>query len=517
MHVKLWVKKVPAWHEPDPAVSVPTGSLLESPGKGGGPGSFLGPSSCDPTWTRLPLSENLSERRDSTSSSLSSLYSLSRRSSGISSSRRSSLGANRHSNISSADSYDPISADMSRRSSQASQCGGGGGAGGCRGGGGGAPSPLSLTPAQHYHLKAKYAAATGGAPPSPLPYMDQMCQRTRTVLETKGSRHYRNYITQSLMPHEAPTNVPRRASDPVRRADCLSQTQMQRYNSTGALSVQHAYSLRPPSISENTAMEIPEDDVMLPDLRRDTWSANQRDCHRQTFPSRVFRGNQNQSFGSFHANIYSNQQSFMDATCQSRFNAQASYPGCNGSAALPAGVLKQEPLHMETADVHLPGFLPVQVKTEDCGGSITFLQPRPPSEPKYPPGAKATQQTRNSSRDSCGVSAQVSSRRVDEAVCYTGQIHVFQSSGDHVPPFESLEQAHIDFDSILDDGDHASLMSGALSPGLMSQSSSRLTTPRNSVTLSSVAAAGAGNMAIGDMSSMLSALSEESRFLSLMS
>ncbi|KAI4790870.1 hypothetical protein KUCAC02_034352 [Chaenocephalus aceratus] len=112
-------------------------------GTGGGPVSFPGSGCGD-------LSEvTLSERRDSTSSTLSSMYS--RRSSGISpcfSSRRSSqssqFGCNRPS---SNDSYDPISADMSRRSSQNSQFGGGNG-------------PLSLTPAQHYRLKATYAAAT---------------------------------------------------------------------------------------------------------------------------------------------------------------------------------------------------------------------------------------------------------------------------------------------------------------------------------------------------------------------
>ncbi|GLD61470.1 zinc finger protein GLI2-like protein [Lates japonicus] len=72
---------------------------------------------------------------------------------------------------------------------------------------------------------------------------------------------------------------------------------------------------------------------------------------------------------------------------------------------------------------------------------------------------------------------------------------------------------------MLDDGDHSSLMSGTLSPGLLqslSQSSSRLTTPRNSVTLASVPA-GIGNMAIGDMNSMLTALAEESKFLNMIS
>lgn len=83
----------------------------------------------------------------------------------------------------------------------------------------------------------------------------------------------------------------------------------------------------------------------------------------------------------------------------------------------------------------------------------------------------------------------------------------------------STEHAQIDFDTMLDDGDHSSLMSGTLSPGLLqslSQSSSRLTTPRNSVTLASVPA-GIGNMAIGDMNSMLTALAEENKFLNMIS
>lgn len=80
------------------------------------------------------------------------------------------------------------------------------------------------------------------------------------------------------------------------------------------------------------------------------------------------------------------------------------------------------------------------------------------------------------------------------------------------------EHAQIDFDAMLDDGDHSSLMSGTLSPGLLqslSQNSSRLNTPRNSITLASVPS-GISNMAIGDMSSMLTALAEESKFLNLM-
>lgn len=81
-----------------------------------------------------------------------------------------------------------------------------------------------------------------------------------------------------------------------------------------------------------------------------------------------------------------------------------------------------------------------------------------------------------------------------------------------------LEAPQIDFDAIMDDGDHSSLFSGALSPTLLhnlSQNSSRLTTPRNSLTLPSIPA-GISNMAVGDMSSMLTSLAEENKFLNMM-
>ncbi|NWI71994.1 GLI2 protein, partial [Todus mexicanus] len=100
----------------------------------------------------VTMLNQLNERRDSTTSTISSAYTVSRRSSGISpyfSSRRSSEASqlgHRPNNTSSADSYDPISTDASRRSSEASQCSG-------------MPGLLNLTPAQHYRLKAKYAAA----------------------------------------------------------------------------------------------------------------------------------------------------------------------------------------------------------------------------------------------------------------------------------------------------------------------------------------------------------------------
>uniref|UniRef100_UPI003AABF831 zinc finger protein GLI2-like n=1 Tax=Centroberyx gerrardi TaxID=166262 RepID=UPI003AABF831 len=753
-----------------------SGSLLESPGMGGGPVPFPGSGLGDLGSGKMTLLGHLSERRDSTSSTLSSVYTLSRRSSGISpcsSSRRSSqasqYGANRHNNISSADSYDPISADLSRRSSETSQCGGGGSL----------PSLLSLTPAQHYHLKAKYAAAIGGAPPTPLPNMERMTLKTRMALygdstfnSSKGlsPRRCSDYTGRSMMPHEAPSNVPRRASDPVRRSalESLGQPQMQRYNSMGTLGGRgsihpqppltadrrnlaqqgcvrsdgslhrYPYGLRPPSISENITMEtmagdIPEEDMMLPDgmahylstengdtahrgsanhqqlqglqgnpnlqqqsyyqrrmaivdanmnpptqvLAASSMSPGQQQQRQMCLSSHMHsranmpvqwnkvssgtmeatqhqsqpqvRGNlavlqQNQNFGSFHSNLNSNQQVIHNLalatqqrctqqnadprtncfqqqrfqqtsnlneaiSSQYRFNQGVSphddngntsyHPPCNNTTAVNLSMLspscKQET--MQTVDMHFSdvGFQPVQVKLEDCDGSPMISdqhncnmtsqhpmqngnqglrQPRPPTEFKSlnrrhsgPNTMQRTGLVQSNLNPGCAnpdTASKASNNRVTEQHCndksddnamyYTGQIQVFEPNGNldhHTSPVvnvsqfiaggtenntasprardsqvsrtvdsnTALEQTQIDFDSMLDDGDHSSLMSGTLSPGLLqslSQSSSRLTTPRNSVTLPSVPA-GTGNMAIGDMSSLLTALAEESKFLNLMS
>ncbi|XP_075442710.1 transcriptional activator GLI3 isoform X2 [Ascaphus truei] len=225
----------------------------------------------------------LNNRRDSNTSTISSAYLSSRRSSGISpcfSSRRSSetsQAEGRVQNISVTDSYDPISTDASRRSSDASQYDG-------------LPSLLSLTPAQQYRLKAKYAAATGGPPPTPLPNMERMSLKTRMALlgdsrdcqlsplssvnvprrcsdgGTYGRRH--------LLSNELQGNGLRRASDPVKMvSENLSNARVQRFNSLNSinpadvppsmerrnLSLQNytrtVYSPCPPSISENVALE----------------------------------------------------------------------------------------------------------------------------------------------------------------------------------------------------------------------------------------------------------------------
>lgn len=292
----------------------------------------------------------LQERRDSSTSTVSSAYTVSRRSSGISpyfSSRRSSeaspLGAGRPHNASSADSYDPISTDASRRSSEASQCSGG------------VPGLLNLTPAQQYSLRAKYAAATGGPPPTPLPGLERVSLRTRLSLldgperalprtgphplgprrgsdgPAYGHGHGHGYVGAApAFPHEGPGSSLRRASDPVRRPDPLVLPRVQRFHSThnmnpgslppcsdrrslhlqshpsmdGSLT-RTAYSPRPPSISENVVMEavaagvdgtglesdlgLVEDELVLPDdvvqyIKAHTGGALD-DSTRQVYPT----------------------------------------------------------------------------------------------------------------------------------------------------------------------------------------------------------------------------------------
>lgn len=675
---------------------------------GGGLRSFSGSSLTDLSCGKTTLLGNLSERRDSTSSTLSSVYTLSRRSSGISpcySSRRSSqtsqFGANRPGNVSSADSYDPISADISRRSSQVSQCGEG--SEGAAGYGGMAlPSPLSLTPAQHYRLKAKYAAATGGVPPTPLPYMDQMCRKTQVSLH--GDSQYSSYGTRSLMPHEVPGNIPRRASDPVRRLPIHSHSlpQMQRHNSIGTLSRtnhvhppsaedrrhlaqqgqlglvgsphRYSYSLQPPRILENVPMEtmsreLPEENQMppgdltnpnrqqhlysqreqselaavntninlqTPDIPHQSLSQSLLRNSKTSFPphsGRAWLGqmgayqhqhrrgatvlHHNQNFGCLNNNIGSDQEMIQHhgsttqqksktlanlnegITFQNRFgdgvgpydkNGNTTYPLCNNvetvrrAGASNRPTYKHEAVDMETADISFAdaGFQHIQIKTEDYDGPLiisgeqnsnmsfqnpvptgnqSYFQPRPPEIPKSTKDEQSAprvlQHTRhliNAKPDnafkitSSGVlGLDCSGCSEDNALYYTGRIKVFEptenldispvvnvsilenalspNSADNCEQASrtdcstALEPVQIDFDSMLDDGDHSSLMSGTLSPSLLqnlSQSSSRLTTPRNSVTLPPVPVT-TGNMAVGDMSSLLTALAEESKFLNLMS
>ncbi|XP_016097270.1 zinc finger protein GLI1-like isoform X1 [Sinocyclocheilus grahami] len=220
------------------------------------------------------------DRRGSGTSSFSSAYTVSRRSSMVSpylSSRRSSdvsQVGHCHSVIGTDVPSDPLSPQNSQRG------------GSCQNPGG-LPGLPSLTPAQQYSLKAKYAAATGGPPPTPLPNMDQPGNPGRFLRECHGQplplflqqggtrRQSANaeYGTGVIYPHQAPGNNTRRASDPVRSgADLQDLPKMQRFNSLSNMSLmsrrnalqqcgsdaalsRHMYSPRPPSITENVMME----------------------------------------------------------------------------------------------------------------------------------------------------------------------------------------------------------------------------------------------------------------------
>lgn len=228
------------------------------------------------------------DRRGSGTSSLSSAYTVSRRSSMVSpylSSRRSSdvsqmggtAGGGCHLLSPEQSGGDPLSPETNRRGAP---CPGGGG--------GGLPGLPNLTPAQQYSLKAKYAAATGGPPPTPLPNMEQTGttgRRGGVLSEYQGQplppflqqvgprRHSANteYGTGVIYPHQAPGNNSRRASDPVRSA-ADPQALPKRFNSLNNVALmsrrnalqhrgsdtslsRHMYSPRPPSITENVMME----------------------------------------------------------------------------------------------------------------------------------------------------------------------------------------------------------------------------------------------------------------------
>lgn len=225
-----------------------------------------------------------SDRRGSGTSSLSSAYTVSRRSSVVSpylSSRRSSdvsqVGAGGHcqSVIGNDLGGEPLSPEASHRTGLCKNTSG-------------LPGLPSLTPAEQYSLKAKYAAATGGPPPTPLPNMEPPVTPSRRFLSeydgqplppflhqvgTRRLSANTEYGTGVIYPHQAPGNNMRRASDPVRSgADPQGLPKVQRFNSLSNMTLmgrrnalqhcgsdanitRHMYSPRPPSITENVMME----------------------------------------------------------------------------------------------------------------------------------------------------------------------------------------------------------------------------------------------------------------------
>lgn len=260
---------------PSPLLSNRRVMELSTPDLGGGGMGGIG---------RMIMPCPPSDRRGSGTSSLSSAYTVSRRSSVVSpylSSRRSSevsqvgTGGHCQSVMGNDVGGDPLSPDTSHRTGLCQNTSG-------------LPGLPSLTPAEQYSLKAKYAAATGGPPPTPLPNMEQpSTPRRRFLSEYDGQplppflhqvgtrRHSANteYGTGVIYPHQAPGNNMRRASDPVRsRADPQGLPKVQRFNSLSNMTLmsrrnalqhcgsdanitRHIYSPRPPSITENVIME----------------------------------------------------------------------------------------------------------------------------------------------------------------------------------------------------------------------------------------------------------------------
>ncbi|XP_067314811.1 zinc finger protein GLI1 [Pseudorasbora parva] len=253
---------------PSPLLSNRRVMELSAPDLGGVGGMGMG----------MGMSGQPNDRRGSGTSSLSSAYTVSRRSSIVSpylSSRRSSdvsQVGHCQSGMGTDVPNDPLSPQSSQRS------------GSCQNAGG-LPGLPSLTPAQQYSLKAKYAAATGGPPPTPLPNMDQPGRHVGFMshgqplppfLQQGGMRRHSanaEYGTGVIYPHQAPGNNMRRASDPVRSgADSQGLPKVQRFNSLSNVSLmsrrnalqqcgsdaslsRHMYSPRPPSITENVMME----------------------------------------------------------------------------------------------------------------------------------------------------------------------------------------------------------------------------------------------------------------------
>ncbi|XP_033927418.1 zinc finger protein GLI1 isoform X3 [Melopsittacus undulatus] len=229
------------------------------------------------------LGPALSERRSSGTSTVSSAYTVSRRSSLVSPYLPGPYPAGEAGAVPGgaalADGYDPISPDGSRRSSDASHCGG-------------LPGMGSLTPAQRYRLKAKYAAATGGPPPTPLPSMERVAMGghgsfggdcaapaeprflTNGLLRRHSSNDSPGYV--GAAPHPlVPRSGVRRASDPSRSAaDAPPVPRVHRFKSVGNVNVPgagraalqplggsdatpqpHGFSPRPPGISESVFLE----------------------------------------------------------------------------------------------------------------------------------------------------------------------------------------------------------------------------------------------------------------------
>lgn len=354
------------------------------------------------------------DRRGSGTSSLSSAYTVSRRSSMVSpylSSRRSSevsqmggtAGGGCHVFGSEQIVSDPLSPETSRRGAPCP--------------GGGLPGLSNLTPAQQYNLKSKYAAATGGPPPTPLPNMEQIgttaTRRGGVLSEYQGQplppfliqggprRHSANteYGTGVIYPHQAPGNNTRRASDPVRSAaDSQAlpkpfhslnnvaligrRNALQHRGSDTSLS-RHLYSPRPPSISENVMMEAMSMDTHLTPI-------DSRD-HSMMMPpgERTFIGYQQQhqahvgvGSGASHSNQLSPSHNSLSCPDQAYVHGRYQNPGGDVSAKAANSIGQARPLQSE-------GMSNTLLQQTEYSMSTCQLSPSAPHYPSIGQGGDA--------------------------------------------------------------------------------------------------------------------------------
>ncbi|XP_076740430.1 zinc finger protein GLI1 isoform X2 [Maylandia zebra] len=402
------------------------------PGRGGsnklpaipGPGESMGMCAPSPLLSNRRVMElsnhelgggtvacSTNDRRGSGTSSLSSAYTVSRRSSMASpylSSRRSSDGSQMGATVGGGCHLlgaeqaggDPLSPETNRRGAPCP--------------GGGLPGLPNLTPAQQYSLKAKYAAATGGPPPTPLPNMEQPGtpgRRGGVLSEYHGQplppflqqagprRHSANteYGTGVIYPHQAPGNNNRRASDPVRAA-ADPQALPKRFNSLNNVAMmgrrnalqhrgsdtslaRHMYSPRPPSITENVMMEA---------IGMEPHHADNRDRSMMLPPAeRNFMGYQqhNHTLGGVDGGPISTQLSpSHDAlSCPERGYMQRQYPSQGGDVTASAGV---NPM-AQARPVHSEGMSNALLQQAEYSMSNCQLSPSGPHYPSVGQGGDA--------------------------------------------------------------------------------------------------------------------------------
>ncbi|MCJ8745662.1 hypothetical protein PDJAM_G00132780 [Pangasius djambal] len=576
----------------------------------------------EPSSTELTMLSLLRDRRDSSGSATSSAYlSSSRRSSGISpcfSSRRSSQASQSEysqqrqlHNLSATDSYDPISTDASRRSSEASQCGGGGGSGGVVLGGSGMESRgvLNLTPAQHYHLKATYAAATGGPPPTPLTNMEQVSYKIQMTMardvkgmkgtnqlilpslvrprrSSDGSSHGQSshirYRQRGLYPGEGPGNSDRRASDPLRSRDLntFESIQIQRFGSQNNMdhlpplvgnnvpggvgkSTNHQnytnlegnmqsgqISPFPPSIMEQSALEalamehdgallFRDDDVLAEDpeascsqqngknsqFHRNYFAQNSEEVQNVENPSQHHGAQEAQSPRKDSLPIQWNEVSsgstdFLPPREPLRYEQ---LPKQINAVGLPFGrfenMIVQQQLPSYLTDQRHPNQRGLKEEVEDQlqPNSCSSMQQQQIFEQCFDPAKSSIVRAQHCQMESFKIETGVSCRPLEDLLS-PGADQV-TSTVDSSPDGSVRDNVGLQFSSILDNSlDQGNLVSDVINPSVLhdsSQTSSWLTTPHLSAVFHSLPP-GTTNMAIGDMSSLLTTLAEESRFLAIM-